>query len=223
MFIIGRAVAGAGAAALFSGGMTIIGYSVPLRKRPIYIAALSSMFGIASVVGPILGGALTDNVSWRWCFWINLPFGGVSLAVVFFFFANPERQYSHMPIRKRIKEVDIIGAVFLICAIVCLLLALQWGGQTYPWKNSKVWGTLLGFGLVISVFIVIQLYQKDRATIPVRVFKQRTVLTSCVFTSLLSMGGSKHGLKAICRTLKNYTDFCSTVYPYLLSAILLPS
>lgn len=61
MFIVGRAIAGAGAAALFSGGMNIIGYSVPLQKRPIYIAALSSMFGIASVVGPILGGVLTDK------------------------------------------------------------------------------------------------------------------------------------------------------------------
>lgn len=67
MFIVGRAIAGAGAAALFSGGMTIIGYSVPLRKRAIYIAALSSMFGIASVIGPLLGGALTDKASWRWC------------------------------------------------------------------------------------------------------------------------------------------------------------
>ncbi|RYF44524.1 MAG: MFS transporter [Cytophagaceae bacterium] len=66
MFIVGRAVAGAGAAALYSGGMTIIGFSVPLRKRAIYIAALSSMFGIASVVGPILGGAFTDRLSWRW-------------------------------------------------------------------------------------------------------------------------------------------------------------
>lgn len=187
MFIVGRAVAGAGAAALFSGGMTIVGYSVPLRKRAIYIAALSSMFGIASVVGPILGGALTDRVTWRWCFWINLPFGGVSLAVVGFFFSNPERQYSHIPFKARLKEVDLIGAVFLICAIVSLLLALQWGGQTYPWKNSKVWGTLLGFGLIIIVFIVIQVYQKDRATIPVRVFKQQTVLTSCIFTAVLSM------------------------------------
>jgi fucose permease len=65
MFIVGRAVAGAGAAALFSGGMNIIGYSVALAKRPIYIAALSSMFGIASIVGPILGGVLTDRASWR--------------------------------------------------------------------------------------------------------------------------------------------------------------
>ena len=187
MFIVGRAVAGAGAAALFSGGMTIIGYAVPLRKRAIYIAALSSMFGIASVVGPLLGGALTDRASWRWCFWINLPFGGISLAVVFFFFSNPERQYSHIPIKKRLQEVDLMGAVFLICAIVSLLLALQWGGQTYPWKNSKVWGNLLGFGLIISVFIGIQIWQKDRATIPLRVMKQQTVLVSCVFTAFLSM------------------------------------
>lgn len=187
MFIVGRAVAGAGAAALFSGGMTIIGYSVPLRKRAMYIAALSSMFGIASVVGPLLGGALTDKASWRWCFWINLPFGAVSLAVVFFFFSNPERQYSHMSFKQRMKEVDVVGAVFLICAIVCLLLALQWGGQVYPWKNSKVWGNLLGFGLIISVFIGIQIWQKDRATIPLRVMKQQTVLVSCIFTAFLSM------------------------------------
>ncbi|KAF2656643.1 MFS general substrate transporter [Lophiostoma macrostomum CBS 122681] len=192
VFIVGRAVAGAGAAALFSGGMTIIGYSVPLRKRAIYIAALSSMFGIASVVGPILGGALTDHVTWRWCFWINLPFGGVSLAVVFFFFSNPDRQYSHMPFKARLKEVDLVGAVFLICGIVCLLLALQWGGQTYPWANSKVWGNLLGFGLIIIIFIGIQIYQKDSATIPLRVFKQQTVLVSCVFSALLSMGLYTH-------------------------------
>jgi fucose permease len=71
MFIIGRAIAGAGAAALYSGGMTIIGFSVPLRKRAIYIAALSSMFGIASVVGPILGGAFTDRLSWRCMFSVH--------------------------------------------------------------------------------------------------------------------------------------------------------
>ena len=71
MLIVGRAVAGAGASALFSGGMTIIGFSVPLRRMPIYIATLSGMFGIASVVGPILGGTLTDKASWRWCFWVG--------------------------------------------------------------------------------------------------------------------------------------------------------
>ena len=71
MLIVGRAVAGAGASAIFSGGMTIVGFSVPLTSRPMYIAALSSMFGISSVVGPLLGGAFTDRVSWRWCFWVS--------------------------------------------------------------------------------------------------------------------------------------------------------
>jgi fucose permease len=65
MLIVGRAVAGVGAAAIFSGGMTIVGYTVPLRKRPIYIGLLSSMFGISSVIGPILGGAFTDKLTWR--------------------------------------------------------------------------------------------------------------------------------------------------------------
>ena len=92
-----------------------------------------------------------------------------------------------MSIKARIKEIDLVGATLLICAIVSLLLALQWGGQTYAWGNSKVWGTLLGFGLIISVFIGCQIWQKERATIPLRVFKQRTVLVSCVFSALLSM------------------------------------
>jgi MFS family permease len=70
MLIVGRAVAGAGASAIFSGGMTIVGFTVPLAKRPMYIAILSSMFGISSVVGPLLGGTLTDRVTWRWCFWV---------------------------------------------------------------------------------------------------------------------------------------------------------
>jgi MFS family permease len=71
MLILGRAIAGAGASAIFSGGMTIVGISVPLRKRSLYIATLSSMFGISSVVGPLLGGVFTDKATWRWCFWVR--------------------------------------------------------------------------------------------------------------------------------------------------------
>lgn len=73
MLIVGRAVAGSGAAGILSGSMIIIAHNVPLQRRPMYTGATMGMYGIASVVGPILGGALTDRVSWRWCFYINLP------------------------------------------------------------------------------------------------------------------------------------------------------
>lgn len=193
MLIVGRAVAGAGAAALFSGGMNIVGYSVPLRKRAVYIASLSSMFGIASVVGPILGGALTDKASWRWCFWINLPFGGVALATVFFFFSNPPRRYTDMTTKEKLKQIDFLGAIFLICAIVCLLLALQWGGSTYPWHDSRVSGCLLGFALIISAFIGVQIRLKDRATMPPRVLiGNRTVGACALFSAFLAMGLYSH-------------------------------
>jgi MFS family permease len=82
MLIVGRAVAGAGASAIFSGGMTIVGYTVPLRKRPLYIAVLSSMFGISSVVGPLLGGVFTDKATWRWCFWVRYIFPFLSMTAL---------------------------------------------------------------------------------------------------------------------------------------------
>ena len=156
MLIVGRAIAGAGAAALFSGGMTIVGYSVALRKRALYISLLSSMFGISSVIGPLLGGVLTDRATWRWCFWINLPFGAVALFTVLIFFKNPERPHTGLTFKQKINQIDLGGAFLLICGIVCLLLALQWGGTTYPWHDSKVWGCILGFGLIIAAFIALQ-------------------------------------------------------------------
>ncbi|RDL36192.1 putative HC-toxin efflux carrier TOXA [Venustampulla echinocandica] len=188
MFIVGRAVAGIGAAALFSGAMNIIGFSVPLRHRAIYIGALSSMFGIASIVGPIIGGAFTDRVSWRWCFWINLPFGGVTILAVFLVFKNPDHKKNDKSIKQKFLELDILGAISLISAVICLLLALKWGGVTYPWSDSKVWGCLLGFFLLLAVFIAIQFKLGDKGTIPPRILKQRTVWSCCWFTFILGLG-----------------------------------
>lgn len=69
MLIVGRAIAGVGGAGMYAGGMTILAYSIPISKRAFYLAAFASMYGISSIVGPILGGAFTDRLSWRWCFW----------------------------------------------------------------------------------------------------------------------------------------------------------
>ncbi|KAF8915559.1 major facilitator superfamily domain-containing protein [Mucidula mucida] len=188
MLIVGRAIAGVGASAIFSGGMNIIGYSVPIEKRAMYVAALSSMFGLASVVGPLLGGAFTDKVSWRWCFWINLPFGAIAFSSVFFFFKSPKRKTSTLTFKEKIAQIDLLGALFLISGVTCLILALQWGGTVYPWNSSRVYGLFIGFGLIIAVFIVIQFKRGENATIPPAIFKQRTVLVSALYTALFSMG-----------------------------------
>lgn len=189
MLIVGRAIAGAGAAGLFSGGMTIIGFTVPLQRRAIFIALLSSMFGIASIVGPLVGGVLTDapNLTWRWCFWINLPFGAVALLAVSLFFKNPKRKNLDLTFKQKLAQMDLFGASILIGGIVCLLLALQWGGSVYPWSDSRVWGCLLGFCLFITAFIALQLWLGEKATIPPRIMKQRTVAAGCAFSLLLAM------------------------------------
>ena len=187
MLIVGRAIAGIGASAVFSGGLNIINFSVPLETRAIYVACLSSMFGIASVVGPLLGGAFTDKLSWRWCFWINLPFGGFAFLAVLVFFTSPRQGSSSLSLKQKLAQIDILGAVFLIGGITCLLLALQWGGTTFAWKDSKIWGLLIGFVLLIAVFIVIQFWRKDMATIPPSVLGQRSVLVSALFSCFFSM------------------------------------
>ncbi|KAJ7580957.1 major facilitator superfamily domain-containing protein [Mycena floridula] len=187
MLIVGRAIAGIGASGLFSGALIIISNSVRIERRAVYIAAVSSMFGIASVVGPLLGGVFTDKVTWRWCFWINLPFGAVAFLAVFFFFKSPESKSRTLSLKEKMSQIDILGAALLVGGIICLLLALQWGGSVHPWKSSKIWGLFLGFGLLIIAFIVVQVRRGHLATIPLPILKQRTVLVSSLFTMFFGM------------------------------------
>lgn len=98
-----------------------------------------------------------------------------------------------MTLKQKIAQIDLLGAFFLVCAIVCLLLALQWGGTKYPWSNSKVWGNILGFGLLISTFTGIQLWKGDTATLPPRIMlRQRTVFVCAFFSAFLSMALYTH-------------------------------
>ncbi|KAI0435046.1 MFS general substrate transporter [Xylaria sp. FL1042] len=192
VLIIGRVVAGLGGGGLTSGGSTILTRAVPIEKRAVFNSAFASTFGIASVVGPLIGGVLTDNLSWRWCFWINLPLGGVAFITVLFVFRLPKRARSSLSVKERLLMLDILGASFLVPGVVSLLLALNWGGIDYPWSDSRVWGTLLGFGLITAVFIGTQLYRGEDATIPPQVFGRREVLTSVLFQAIFTMGLYAH-------------------------------
>ncbi|KAB8259491.1 major facilitator superfamily domain-containing protein [Aspergillus pseudonomiae] len=188
VLIVGRAVAGIGVAGIFSGALVIISMTVPLPKRPLVFGMFGMVWGVASIAGPLLGGAFTDGVSWRWCFYINLPIGGLSIAVIIFILRVPSKsEFSGTPVLDRIKQLDLIGASLLIPAIVCLLLALQWGGNKYPWNSSRVIGLFVGFGLMIIIFAFSQIKLGDRATLPPGILKQRSVLSATMFA--LFFGG----------------------------------
>ncbi|KAJ4286162.1 hypothetical protein N0V90_013511 [Kalmusia sp. IMI 367209] len=194
MLIIGRAIAGLGAAGIYSGAVLIVANSVPLEKRPAYmygilppdfvdIAGLvGSMYGISSIAGPLLGGAFTDNATWRWCFYINLPIGGVVVALIVFFFPQPhQHKPPPEPLLKRIDRFDPIGTFLLIPAVVCLLLALQWGGIKYPWSNGRIIALLVLAGILVIAFIGVQIWKQENATLPPRILKSRTVWASALF------------------------------------------
>jgi MFS family permease len=181
-FIIGRAIAGLGNAGLFSGSAVILSYSLPLRKRPIVFGAFGGIWGVASVAGPLLGGAFTDHITWRWCFYINLPIGGAAVLVIFLFLRiprvnNPDRQ----SFVKRLLQLDLIGAGVLIPAIIMLLLALQWGGVEYPWNNSRIIGLLVGAGVTALIFVGVERWQQDKGILPPRFFKDRNVVCAMLF------------------------------------------
>ncbi|KAG6019142.1 hypothetical protein E4U41_003382 [Claviceps citrina] len=189
-FIIGRAIAGIGTAGLFSGSIVILSLSMPLRKRPLVFGLIGGMWGIASVAGPLLGGAFTENVTWRWCFYINLPIGGLAMGIIILFLhANRNTSDTeHMTFMQRVRQLDLAGTFIFIPAIVCLLLALQWGGAEYPWNDSKIIGLFVGFGLMMILFIGIQLWQGDRGTLPPRLFKNRNVLSAMLFAFFFGAG-----------------------------------
>ncbi|KAL9582840.1 MAG: hypothetical protein Q9212_003070 [Teloschistes hypoglaucus] len=183
-FIIGRAVAGAGSAGLFQGALVIVGFITPLEKRPLYLGIVVSAFGIATCFGPILGGALTAEVTWR-----NLPIGGLVFLTLLLTLrlttANTESR--SLPIKVKLMNMDFVGAGLLLGAVCCLLLALQWGGNTLPWRSATIIGLLVGFGIIGILFATLQWILGDKGTISPRILRQRSVLMGCLFEFFLSM------------------------------------
>ncbi|KAL2215028.1 putative MFS aflatoxin efflux pump [Thermoascus aurantiacus ATCC 26904] len=187
-FIVGRAIAGVGAAGIFAGTIVCIVHAVPLHKRPQIQGLFGALFGLASVVGPLIGGAFTSNVTWRWCFYINLPLGGVAMVVMAFCLQVPDRDTTKLPWMKKLSQLDAPGTAFLVPGVVCLLLALQWGGQTYAWSNGRIIALLTLMSVLLVGFVAVQIWLPTTATLPPRIFKQRSVVAAFWQSLCISSG-----------------------------------
>ncbi|ALV32475.1 MFS transporter [Streptomyces sp. CdTB01] len=157
-----RAVQGVGAGGLMTGVQAIIADIVPPRRRGRYMGLIGAAFGLASVAGPLLGGYFTDHLSWRWCFYFNVPFGLVTLAVV--------TAVLKLPKPRSRGRIDVPGALLLAAASTCLVLLTSWGGTEYAWHSRTILG--LGAGAVAAavLFLVAEHFAAE-PLIPLRLFR----------------------------------------------------
>lgn len=180
--IVGRALQGWGCSGTLGGSVLMISYVAEPKKRPMLIGMWMSVFMFSTIVGPLLGGAFTSEVTWRWCFWINLPVGGPVIALVVFFFKVPKHiKPAPATWLEILRQLDLPGFALLLTSLVCFTVALQWGGQTKPWSDGSVIATLVMWVVLTIAFFVVEWIQGDYAMVPLALLKPRLVWTNALY------------------------------------------
>ena len=174
-----RAIQGLGMGTILPLAQAILGDIISARERGKYVGYLGGVFGVASISGPLLGGWITDNFSWRWLFYINLPLGIIALAFVIL--------YMHLPHEPREHSIDFVGFSTLGLGLAAALLATSWGGTQYPWGSWEIITLYAAGAVILGIF----LFNESRAkepVIPLYLWKNSIFAFSVVANLAISMG-----------------------------------
>jgi EmrB/QacA subfamily drug resistance transporter len=176
--VAARAVQGLGMGTIMPLAQAIIGDIISPRERGKYMGYLGGVFGIASIGGPLLGGWITDNFSWRWLFFVNLPIGIAALAFII--------AYLHLPHTPRKHSLDYVGFVTLGLGLSSVLLATSWGGTQYPWDSWQIISLYVAGALSLVVFAINENYTEE-PVIPLRLFGNSIFTLSNVANLAIAM------------------------------------
>ncbi|EKM50103.1 uncharacterized protein PHACADRAFT_264644 [Phanerochaete carnosa HHB-10118-sp] len=191
--ILARALQGIGGGGIFQMVNIVVGDIVPLERRATFGGYAGALWGIASILGPLVGGAFTDHVSWRWCFWVNLPTGGVALILLFFtLHLNPPKH--RKTFRQHVSEFDFLGLFLIVSSIICVLIGFNQSESSW---NSAATISLLTIGCVLLVCAACwEGYTSRSPIIPPRLFRTRTttILLVTVFLHGFAFFGASYYL-----------------------------
>lgn len=186
--IVGRAIAGLGAAGIFPGSTLVLVHAAPMERRPALLGITTGMFGIASLCGPFIGGAFADGATWRWCFIVNVPLGVITAVILTFCVSTPvDSEYANWTFKDKLIFAKIPEILILVAALVCLVLGLQWGGAVYAWSDGRVIALLVVFAVLTALFLALQVLLPKSRAIPTAIVQNRNIWFASIF-ALCSSG-----------------------------------
>jgi EmrB/QacA subfamily drug resistance transporter len=177
MLIGGRVLAGIGGGCIQVMVFVIMTEIVTIQKRGMVQGLVGASFGIASVMGPLVGGAFTAHVTWRWCFYINLPIGGIAFACIFFLWHPPRPTGT---LKEKLAKIDYLGTALLATGMVLVLLALTFGSVSTPWNSALVISFFVVGGCLLVVFFVYNFTLSRNPMFPKEVCRVLSVMLCCL-------------------------------------------
>ncbi|KAJ9309632.1 hypothetical protein DTO217A2_922 [Paecilomyces variotii] len=175
--LVGRSLQGVGGGGIIALSEIIVTDIVPLRLRGNYFGILSAMWSIGSVTGPILGGGFSENVTWRWIFYINFPFIGIGVVLVLLFL---KLNFVPSSLAEKLRRVDYAGTVLFIGSTASFLIPLSWGGVMYDWDSWRTLVPLIIGAVGLIAFAAYEYYVASDPIIPPTIFQNRTAVVSFV-------------------------------------------